>query len=231
MQYRVRGTIGGNQKDYPGATAAYTASLETVRILLNAIVSDDETFFTADLKDFYLDTPLERPEYMRISLKHIPLDIQVRYNVAAFAHNGHVLMEINRSIYGLPQAGKLSQDRLVAHLATHGYKQCIHTPCIFIHETNGIVFTLVVDDFLVKYKTQAAADHFTAALHELYVITTNFSTTQKYVGITLKHDCVARTIDMSMPGYVKKALNRFNRSSLRGANSPIIYMPPRYGKF
>jgi hypothetical protein len=36
---------------------------------------------------------------------------------------------------------------------------------------------------------------------------------------------------MSMPGYVQKALIRFKRTTLRGANSPIIYVPPRYGRF
>jgi hypothetical protein len=52
--YRVRGTIGGDQIIYPGVTTAYTAHLETIRILLNTIVSEDASFMTADIKDFYL---------------------------------------------------------------------------------------------------------------------------------------------------------------------------------
>ena len=55
---------------------------------------------------------------MRIPLKHIPLDVQDRYNIADMVHNGWILMEISKGIYGLPQAGKLAQDRLVAHLDT-----------------------------------------------------------------------------------------------------------------
>ena len=70
-QYRVRGTIGGDKVHYPGVTAAYTAYLETIRAMLNAIVSEDAEFGTADIKDFYLGTPLDRKEYMRIPLKHI----------------------------------------------------------------------------------------------------------------------------------------------------------------
>ena len=231
LQYRVRGTIGGDQVHYPGETTAYTAHLETIRVLLNAIVSEHADFLTADIKDFYLGTPLERKEYMRINLKHIPVDIQERYNIADMVHNDHVIMEISRSIYGLPQAGKLSQDRLVAHLAKHGYTQCTNTPCLFVHCSNGVAFTLVVDDFLIKFKERAAADHLLNALAELYTITTDFGTTQKYVGITLTHNKVEHTIDMSIPGYVKKALQRFKRTHLRGADSPIIYVPPRYGKF
>jgi hypothetical protein len=209
IQYRVRGTIGGDQIDYPGVTAAFTAGLETIRILLNATVSEGARFFTADIKDFYLGTPLTRKENMRVSVKHIPLDIQQKYNMAPLIHNGYVLMEISNTIYGLPQAGRLSQDRLVNHLAKFGYKQCTNTPCLFVHESNGIAFTLVVDDFLVKFKDQSAAEHLLSALRELYIITTDFATTQKYVGINLFHNLDDNTIDMSMLEYVQKALQRF----------------------
>ena len=36
---------------------------------------------------------------------------------------------------------------------------------------------------------------------------------------------------MSIPGYVNKALQCFKRSNLKGADSPIIYVPPSYGRF
>ncbi len=228
--YRVRGTIGGDQIIYPGVTTAYTAHLETIRLLLNAVVSEDALFMTADIKDFYLGTPLPNVEYMRISLKHIPLDVQERYNIASMVHNGYVLMEISKGIYGLPQAGKLAQDRLVAHLAKNGYIQCVNTPCLFVHQTNGVAFTLVVDDFLIKYSDRKDVDHLLTALRELYTITTEFGTTQKYVGITLHHNRTKRHIDMSIPGYVQKAIQRFQRTNLKGADSPIIYVPPNYGK-
>ena len=229
-QRRVRGTFGGDKVNYPGVTAAFTAHLETIRVLLNATVSEDAEFCTADIKDFYLGTPLDRKEYMRIPLKHIPLDIQERYNIAGMVHNGFVLMEISKGIYGLPQAGKLAQDRLVTHLATHDYIQCVNTPCLFVHRTNGVAFTLVVDDFLIKFKERSAVEHLFSALRELYTITTDFSTTQKYVGITLQYNKRKRYIDMSIPGYVKKAIQRFQRTNLKGADSPIIYVPPNYSK-
>ncbi len=105
---------------------AYTAALETIRVLFNTVVFKDANFFTADIKDFYLGTPLERPEFVSISLRHIPIDIQKRYNIAPMVHNGYVIMEINKGegIYGLPQVGKLEQYRLVLHLVLHGYHQC-----------------------------------------------------------------------------------------------------------
>ena len=35
---------------------------------------------------------------------------------------------------------------------------------------------------------------------------------------------------MSIPGYVKKAMQRFQRTHLKGADSPIIYVSPNYSK-
>jgi hypothetical protein len=54
-------------------------------------------------------------------------------------------------MYGLPQAGRLSQIRLIEHLARHGYHQCPNTPCLFRHRTRDTTFSLVVDDFGVRY--------------------------------------------------------------------------------
>ena len=73
-------------------------------------------------------------------------------------------------------------------------------------------------------------DHLFGVLRELYEITTDFSPTLKYVGITLRQNRKKRYIDMSIPGYVKKAMQRFQRLGLKGADSPIIYVPPNYSK-
>ena len=94
---RVRGTYGGDRSDYTGAVSANTASLETVMILLNATVSEQYArFTTADIKDFFLMSDFERPEYMWIPLAQIPDRIQSAYNVANYAVNGRVLVEITK---------------------------------------------------------------------------------------------------------------------------------------
>ncbi len=99
-----------------------------------------------------------------------------------------------------------------------------------MHRTNGFAYTLVVDDFFIKFKQHSAAEHLLSALRELYTITTDFSAKQKYVGITLDYNKKKRYIDMSIPGYVKKAIQRFQRTNLKGADSPIICVSPNYGK-
>ena len=226
---RVRGTIGGDRLPYDGPTSAMTAALETIRLLLNAIVSEKASYMCIDIKDYYLGTPLLDPEYMTISVKHIPASTQFKYGIQQLASNGSVVMRLGSTIYGLTSAGRLSQDRLIAHLAQHGYNQAAHTPCLFTHSSNGIAFALVVDDFLVKYHTQESADHLTATLRSLYIITVDTALKQKYVGITIDYNKVKGHMDLSMPGYVTNALTRFNKLDIKGANSPIVHTPPVYG--
>ena len=231
LQYRVRGTIGGNQVHYAGETTAQTASMMLLKLMLNSVVSDKGAkFMTADIKDFYLGTPLPSPEYMRINLDHIPEDIITKYNMRAYAHNNAVVVEVNKGIYGLPQAGRLAQDRLITHLAQHGYHQAENTPCLFKHESNSVSFVLVVDDFGIKYTNAADADHLLRALRELYTMTEDRGVQQKFVGITIHHDRVKRRMQLSMPGYVEKALQRFGAAKQRGAKSPLIYTPPIRGE-
>eukprot|EP01034_Spumella_vulgaris_P036750 gene36750-45336_t len=62
----------------------------------------------------------------------------------------------------------LRPARLIAHLALHGYIQEENVSCLFRHAQRGTMFTLVVDDFAVKYKRKEDADHFIATLKLLY---------------------------------------------------------------
>ena len=230
LQYRVRGTIGGDKIDYAGETAAHTASMQLIKILLNSVVSTPGAkFMTADIKDFYLGTPLPNTEYMRIQLAHIPQDIIAKYHMNEYEHNGAVLVAVHKGIYGLPQAGKLAQDRLVEHLAKHGYHQAANTPCLFKHDSNSVSFTLVVDDFGIKYTKAEDADHLLTVLRKLYIMTEDRAQSQKYVGITIEHDRITNTIMLSMPGYVEKAITRFGHAKRPGAKTPLTYIPPKFG--
>eukprot|EP00804_Cyclotella_cryptica_P031066 CCRYP_015981-RA/>CCRYP_015981-RA protein AED:0.30 eAED:0.30 QI:0/0/0/1/1/1/3/0/511 len=70
--YRIRLTVGGNRITYPGDCGTPTADMLTTKILLNSVISTKGArFMTIDIKDFYLNTPMVRPEYMRLKLSDI----------------------------------------------------------------------------------------------------------------------------------------------------------------
>jgi hypothetical protein len=52
--------MGGNLINYLGDCGTPTANLLTVKILLNSIIlTPNAKFMTIDIKDFYLNTPME----------------------------------------------------------------------------------------------------------------------------------------------------------------------------
>jgi hypothetical protein len=227
---RIRFTVGGNRIDYPGKVSTPTADLATVKILLNSVLSTPNArFMTIDIKDFYLNTPMDRYEYMRIPVKDIPPAIMEHYNLRPLIHNHHVLVEIRKGMYGLPQAGILANERLQKHLAASGYTPTPHTPGLYRHHTRPISFSLVVDDFGVKYVGREHAEHLIDTLRSLYTVTEDWTGTL-YLGMTLHWDYEARTVDCSMPGYVQKALTRFQHPApTRPQHSPHAWTPPSYG--
>jgi hypothetical protein len=83
---------------------------------------------TFDCNIFYLSTPMTHKEYMRITIASFPQAIIEQYHLLDLVHKGFVLLEISRSIYGIPLAGILAREQLVKHMATHGYAPCTCDP-------------------------------------------------------------------------------------------------------
>ena len=225
--YRIRGTAGGDRINYDGPTSAQTAAMPVVKLLLHSVVSEHKKWMTIDIKDYYLGTPLLRPEYIRIPLRLIPSNTQVAHNLHQYVNHESILFQVNKGMYGLPQAGLLAQQRLIDHLKHHGYHET-STPCFFRHDTNGTDFTLVVDDFGIKYSSPEGAQHLITTLQLLYVITVNW-TGSTYIGFTIAFDDTAHTVALTMPGYIDKVLQRFAPHIKNGASTPAIYTPPSYG--
>jgi hypothetical protein len=68
-------------------------------------------------------------------------------------------------------------------MAKHGYKQA-RTPDIFLHKTRPISFTLVVDDFGIKYTDKNDVEHLKPCLEEIYTMKIDWEG-KRYVGIDL----------------------------------------------
>ena len=170
---RTRLTVGGNCINYPNEVGTLTAGMLLVKILFNGIISiEGAPFITGDIKNFYLMTPLKRWEYVKLRLSDIPIELIDEYQLQnKFTHKGHVYIEIRRGMYGLLQARLLAQKLLEDRLAAHGYHQNQLIPGLWGHDTRPITFTLVVDDFIVKYINKKDVDHLMNALKENYTVT------------------------------------------------------------
>ena len=105
---------------------------------------------TADVNNFYLNTLMDEPKYMKIPVKFTPDEIKVEYKVREFEHAGYMYVQINKDMYGLAQADLLENEPLAKRWAKHGFRKTPHTPGLWRHHINPIQFTLVVDNFGIR---------------------------------------------------------------------------------
>jgi hypothetical protein len=149
---RICITVGGNFIPYPFELTMRTTDMVSSKLLCNSTITIRVAQFSgADIKNMYLEMPLDRYEYMKMPLSLFPQDIINHYGLLDKALNSYICMEIHKGMYGLPQAGILANKLLKKHLAKHGYFEQPHTPGLWKHESRPIWFNLALDDFGIKY--------------------------------------------------------------------------------
>jgi hypothetical protein len=222
--------VGGDRLDYSSDVATSTADITTFRILINITLSTkDAAMMMMDIKNYYMGTPLPRYEYIRMLLSRFPEEIVEKYNLKSLAVDGWVHIEIRKGMYGLKQAGVLAKQLLQKRLAPFGYYPARHTPGLWLHKTQPITFSLIVDDFAIKYVGNQHADHLRNALLQSYELTTDWDA-KVYSGMSLKWDYKNRTCNIFMPGYVSNVLSKFQHDAPKHPqHTPSRYVTPVYG--
>ena len=230
-EYRTRLTMGGDRINYPEDCGTPTADMILFKILVNSIISTPNAkCLMLDIKDFYLNTPMKRPEFMKLKLSDIPEEVIEYYNLHGLATpDEYVYCKVTKGMYGLPQAGIIAQELLEQRLGAHGYYQSKIINGLWKHKTRPICFSLVVDDFAVKYVNRDDANHLVDTIKKYYPITVDEDTT-KYIGLTIQWDYIKRQAHIHMPGYIDRALVRFNHEKpTKVQNSPYPHVSPKFG--
>jgi hypothetical protein len=228
---RTRLVVGGDRINYPGEVGTPTAEMLVAKLLFNSTISTmGARFMTMDISNFYLMTPLDRPEYIRMKMTDIPDEIIDEYKLRGKAdRNNCVYLKAIKGMYGLPHGGLIANQLLEKRLNKHGYFQSKLVPGLWTHKTRPIQFSLVVDDFGVKYVGEEHAKHLESVLKEHYKVTCDW-TGGRYIGIHLDWDYTNRRVHLSMPGYVDKALKQFgHKKPAKPQDSPFRCAPIKYG--
>eukprot|EP00804_Cyclotella_cryptica_P002988 CCRYP_005998-RA/>CCRYP_005998-RA protein AED:0.39 eAED:0.39 QI:0/0/0/1/1/1/2/0/315 len=131
-------------------------------------------------------------------------------------------------MYGLPHAGLIANKLLEKRLNKHGYHKSTLVSSLWKHTWRPIWFTLVVDDFGVKYVGKEDALHLKSVLESYYPLSTDW--TSNRFGIRLDWDYRNRKVHLSMPGYKAKALKQFqHKTPSEPQHSPFPTKPINYG--
>ncbi len=127
--------------------------------------------------------------------------------------DGYVYCEIHQGIYGLPQAGIIVQELLAKRLKEHGYSQSATTPGLWKHEWRLVWFSLVVDNFGVKYIDKEHAQHLLQTVKKYYKCSFE-PEGERYCGLTIKWDYPGKKVHIAMPFYLENALKQFQHPPL-----------------
>ena len=99
-------------------------------------------------------------EYMWLPFKLIPKEIVDQYNLQDKVTSGGLLyIKIRKWCI-------LSYEKLTDHLALSGYHPTPLTHGLWTQKTRKIKFSLVIDDFRIKYEDKANAKHLLQTLHK-----------------------------------------------------------------
>jgi hypothetical protein len=109
---QTRLVAGGDRVHYPFDAGTPTANLLTLKLLINSVISTSGArFFTMDIKNFYLCTPMTRYGYMQLKLSDMPDNVIAHYHLRNIATpDGYIYCKIRQGMYGLPQVGIIAQE-------------------------------------------------------------------------------------------------------------------------
>jgi hypothetical protein len=161
LLWKARLVDGGHRTDPtkydPFEKSSPTSSLEAVYILLSMAVTLGMELESFDVPGAYLNASLQPGRFHMMSIDKNIARLLMMVDPSARAYrqeDGSLLVEIRRSLYGLPEASKLWYDYFTKALTLGGYTICPHDPCLFMRKrgTELSIIALYVDDCLHLWK-------------------------------------------------------------------------------
>ena len=127
---RTRLTFAARNMDVDMDCGTPTASMLTIKLLLNSVISTPGAKFMAiDIKDFYLNTPLVKPEFLRMKLSYFPDDVIEHYKLKDKVDaKDNVYVKCARGMHGLLHTEISAQQLLQSRLNHHRHYQSRITP-------------------------------------------------------------------------------------------------------
>jgi hypothetical protein len=193
-----------------------TVALEVLFTQLAMAVKEKMQTEGFDVPCAYLNSNLKSGKFHKMKIGKVIAQflVQVDPKAKEFVQpDGSILVEIRKSLYGLPEAAQLWNEYLTGALINGGYTQCPSEPCLFIRKKGSQVsiVTVYVDDCLHIYKgDQIRAELYAslrnANLHGLKVETLSRGSPISFLGISISK-LENGEMFLSQPGYVSNLMD------------------------
>ena len=220
MKYKCRLVIRGDKWHdiYNMNKYASTVKSESVRMLLSIATIENMKMESIDVKSAFLYSNLKEGEI-----------IYMRRPAGLTDDDMPEFVQLNKCIYGMPEASAYFHEHSDAALKSFGCKPTPEDDCVYVLDYKGerAFISKHVDDFGLMSKSQQLIDYIKMKLSEIYTITFNLDMSY-YLGFHIIRDRVERSIILSQRGYIDTVLDRFGIS--RHVNAIYPSTPMEYVK-
>jgi hypothetical protein len=210
---KARLVAGGNVQDHKiyGDVSSPTADLMSVFIIFAIAAGQGRSIVTADIKAAYLNAPIEKELFIKLS-KDLA-DIYILLPNCGEAYNyvskdGSLYFKLSKALYGCIESAQLWFREISKFLGEQGFISNAVDPCVF-HENHGeaqLTVVVYVDDLIITSIDVRRIDSFIIKLQDRFKnIKTTSGLEHFYLGM-LFTITEQRTVKMTMDNYVKEIL-------------------------
>jgi len=191
-------------------TFAPVAKLASIRTILAIAARNNWDISMFDFHSAYLNGELDEDIYME----------QPPYYETA--DRGRYVVKLNKTLYGLKQAGKKWYDSLCRSLADIGFKKTEADPAVFfVHAGNHVVILAIhVDDSTMTGSSVTLQNEYKARINAKFQLT-DLGPISWLLGLAITRDRASRTLSLSQHSYIDTLLRRFNLEDCKPLAQPL----------
>ncbi|TPX50909.1 DNA-directed DNA polymerase [Synchytrium endobioticum] len=190
-------------------TYAPTTMTVTLRIVITIIASTGMNMHQLDVSTAFLHGDIDTDIYMKPPEGYKP------------EYSSDTVMKVNKSIYGLKQAGRMWNQKIHSVLIKIGLTATVSDPTIYykIQENESTFLMLFVDDMLLASSSMASLEHIKSKLRESFDIK-DLGEANTFIGIDITRDLKRHTISLNQTRYIEDMVIKYQLSEELPLTSP-----------
>ena len=185
-------------------TYAPVASMNAIRMLLAIANQESMHIVQFDIKTAFLYGDLEETLFME----------QPEHYVS----DPNKVCKLNKSLYGLKQAPRQWNKKFDSFLKLFELKQSNIDKCIYYNSDNSLLLAIYVDDGLAAGRDRKQLDKLIDHLRNNFELKS--MDCESYLGLEIKRNLKAKTLDICQARYIDKMLNRFKMTESNPVSTP-----------
>jgi transposase InsO family protein len=192
-------------------TFAPVVRFSSLRAILAIAAANDYEIHQMDVKTAFLNGDLDEDIYM-----------QQPDGYRAAGSQASLVCKLNKSLYGLKQAGRAWNKKMDAALIELGLRPTHSDSCVYVmRQDDTVMFLLVyVDDLLLVTNHMGQLKSIKAALHSRFEMK-DMGEAEFILGVQIRRDRAKRQLYLSQAEYVRTVLERFDMQDCKPAASPM----------